>query len=74
MGALDFASTGLPPEPQGGEPGRTVRREQPVHQRVDRWPAVLPDEDRVRRYAHVHLTQGLLHSASKSLSAVLPYV
>ncbi len=49
---LNFAHDplGVSTKPQGSEPGRAVRRIQPLHQWVDRWRPLLAYEDSLCRY------------------------
>lgn len=48
--SFTFAPLGVSPKPQGSEPGRAVRRIQPLHQWVDRWRPLLAHEDGLCRY------------------------
>lgn len=48
--SFTFAPLGVSPKPQGSEPGRAVRRIQPLHQWVDRWRPLLAHEGGLCRY------------------------
>lgn len=48
--SFTFAPLGVSPKPQGSEPGRAVRRIQPIHQWVDGWRPLLAHEGGLCRY------------------------